>query len=143
MAGMYTFGNSFFGNGPSSPLRFAPGFGQQPSTGQQPSIGDNSGIGSAPNNAQAIRPIGGQNAYNVGSFDPSYMQNLATYIGGLFQRPQNGALQFNPLGDLSDLYGTQMQGVGTAPTPGLPNTMLQNALNMNPSFQQNTQGTAI
>lgn len=70
---------------------------------------------------QAVRPTGPSNG-----FDPSYLQNLATAIGGLFSRPQ-GNLGFNPTGNLSEVSpGT---GFGNAPLPGLPSTMLQDAIN--------------
>lgn len=71
--------------------------------------------------AQAVRPTGPS-----AGFDPSYLQNLATAIGGLFSRPQ-GNLSFNPLGNLSEI--SPPTGFGTAPVPGLPNTMLQDAIN--------------
>jgi len=70
---------------------------------------------------QAIRPTG-----PTQGFDPAYLQNLATAIGGLFSRPQ-GNLSFNPLGDLSGI--SQKTGFGNAPVPGIPGTMLQDALN--------------
>lgn len=71
---------------------------------------------------QAIRPTGPSQG-----FDPAYLQNLVTTIGGLFSRPQ-GNLNFNPLGNLSDV-SSQGTGFGNSPVPGLPNTMLQDALN--------------
>jgi hypothetical protein len=72
--------------------------------------------------AQAIRPTGDAKGY-----DPSYLQNLATAIGGLFSRPQ-GNLNFNPLGNLSEISPSSGIG-GNAPLPGLPSTWLQDALN--------------
>jgi hypothetical protein len=60
-------------------------------------------------------------------FDAAYLQNLASSIGNLFARPQ-GNLSFNPLGNLSDISSPSSMG-GTTPSPGLPLTMLQNALN--------------
>lgn len=71
---------------------------------------------------QSIRPTGPS-----GGFDPQYLQNLATAIGGLFSRP-GGSLNFNPLGNLSDIKSPGL-GVGNAPLPGLPSTMLQDAIN--------------
>lgn len=78
----------------------------------------------APNvvGAQAVRATGDRKGY-----DPSYLQNLATAIGGLFSRPQ-GNLNFNPLGDLSGISPSSGMG-GNAPLPGLPSTWLQDALN--------------
>lgn len=73
--------------------------------------------------AQAVRPGASQQSRG---FDSSYLQNLATAIGNLFSRPQ-GNLQFNPLGDLSDIT-SQQTGGGNAPVPGLPGTMLQDAI---------------
>lgn len=61
----------------------------------------------------AVRPSGPSQG-----FDPQYLQNLATAIGGQFSRPQ-GNLNFNPLGNLSDISGPS----------GLPSTWLQDALN--------------
>lgn len=127
-AGFFTNGQSMFGR--QDPLRVAPGSPQPTPTPtpapQQPQTID----------AQAIRPSSGTpNQQGVGQFDPSYLQNLATYIGGLFSRPQNGALSFNPLGNLSDFPGAQGVGAGNAPTLGLPPTMLQNAINSNLSQQ--------
>lgn len=69
---------------------------------------------------QAIRPSGSSSG-----FDPQYLQNLATAIGGLFSRP-SGNLSFNPLGNLGEI--SPSTGGGTAPVPGLPSTMLQDAL---------------
>ena len=70
----------------------------------------------------AVRPTGSAKGY-----DPSYLQNLATAIGGLFSRP-GGNLNFNPLGNLSEISPPSGMG-GTAPLPGLPSTWLQDALN--------------
>lgn len=72
--------------------------------------------------AQSIRPTGDAKGY-----DPSYLQNLATAIGGLFSRPQ-GNLNFNPLGNLSEISPSSGME-GNAPLPGLPSTWLQDALN--------------
>lgn len=89
-----------------------------------PGIGDSQPVSPQqydPNAAQAIRPIGDTKGY-----DPNYLQNLATYMGGIFKRPQqNGPMQFNPLGDLKDIPGAQPLGGGTAPLFGLPQTLLQ------------------
>lgn len=75
--------------------------------------------------AQAIRPT------TFGQFDPSYGQNLATYIGNLFQRPQaNQALQFNPYGNLTDA-NVPYPSVGGM--PGLPQTLLAWAQARNPT----------
>jgi hypothetical protein len=101
------------------------GMGVPPST---PS-GDPSILG-----AQAVRPTGSPQ-----KFDQAYLQNLATSLGGLFSRPQ-GNLGFNPLGTLSDIPNQPM-GFGNAPTPGLPSTMLQDALNgLGWALQQGPQG---
>jgi len=72
--------------------------------------------------AQAVRPTGPSSGY-----DPSYLQNLATSIGGLFSRPK-GNLSFNPLGDLSEISPASGQ-MGNAPLAGEPSTWLQDALN--------------
>lgn len=72
--------------------------------------------------AQAVRATGPSQGY-----DPSYLQNLATSIGGLFSRPQ-GNLSFNPLGNLSEISPPSGQ-MGNAPGFGEPSTWLQDALN--------------
>lgn len=72
--------------------------------------------------AQTVRPTGPSQG-----FDPGYLQNLATAIGGLFSRPQ-GNLSFNPLGNLSDVASPGL-GFGNAALPGLPLTLLQDAIN--------------
>lgn len=75
--------------------------------------------------AQAIRPT------TFGQFDPSYAQNLSTYIGNSFQRPQaNQALQFNPFGNLTDA-NVPYPSVGGM--PGLPQTLLAWAQMFNPT----------
>jgi hypothetical protein len=89
--------------------------------------------------AQAVRATGDPKGY-----DPSYLQNLATAIGGLFSRPQ-GNLSLNPLGNLSEISPPSGMG-GNAPLPGLPSTWLQDALNGlgfsfgTPTFSTTTPG---
>lgn len=62
-------------------------------------------------------------------YDPSYLQNLATSIGGLFSgNTQGGVQNINPLGNLSEISPSSGIG-GNAPTQGLPLTWLQQALN--------------
>lgn len=63
-------------------------------------------------------------------FDPSYLQNLATAIGGLFSNKQQGGntMKVNPLGNLSEISPPSGIG-GNAPTLGEPMTWLQNAIN--------------
>jgi hypothetical protein len=82
-----------------------------------------------PLGAQAVRPT------SFGNFDPQYGQNLATFIGGMFQRPQqNQPLQFNPYGNLTDANVQYPQlGGGNAPGVGLPQTLLQFAQLFNPT----------
>ena len=79
--------------------------------------------------SQAVRPT------SFGNFDPQYGQNLATFIGGMFQRPQqNQPLQFNPYGNLTDANVQYPNlGGGNAPLPGLPQTLLQWAQFFNPT----------
>lgn len=79
--------------------------------------------------AQAIRPT------SFGKFDPQYGQNLSTFIGQAFQRPQaQQALQFNPYGNLADanVPYPKMSG-GNASNPGIPQTLLSWAQMFNPS----------
>lgn len=66
---------------------------------------------------QAVRATG------QGPYDNAYRQDLATYAGGLFQRP-NGVLSLNPTGQLSG----NATGGGNAPVQGMPNTLLSQAL---------------
>jgi hypothetical protein len=72
---------------------------------------------------QAIRASGPSQG-----FDPSYLQNLATAIGGLFSGGKNGVMNLNPLGNLSEISGTSGEE-GNAPQQGIPMTWLQQALN--------------
>lgn len=67
--------------------------------------------------AEAIRATGS------GPYDPAYRQDLATYAGGLFQRP-GGFLGLNPTGSLSG----NPTGGGNAPVPGTQNDLLSMAL---------------
>lgn len=79
-------------------------------------------------NAQAVRSTGS------GPYDAAYRQNLATYAGGQFSRP-GGIMSFNPT-DLSTFPGNPVGG-GNAPLPGLPDSLISQALGGNPfSFQQ-------
>lgn len=75
--------------------------------------------------AEAVRATGPSQGY-----DSSYLQNLATAIGGLFSNSKQGGnvMNINPLGDLSEISpNSGMEG--NAPTQGLPLTWLQKALN--------------
>jgi hypothetical protein len=97
-------------------------------TGGPPTIGPQTQSG-APQPAgstlgpQAIRATGPSQGY-----DPSYLQNLATAIGGLFSNPQGGnVMNVNPLGNLSEISPPSGQ-IGNAPQPGLPQSWLQQAL---------------
>ena len=74
---------------------------------------------------QAIRASGPSQG-----FDSSYLQNLATAIGGLFSNNKQGGnvMKVNPLGNLSEISGPSGQE-GNAPQAGLPMTWLQQALN--------------
>jgi hypothetical protein len=73
--------------------------------------------------AQAVRATGPSQG-----FDPAYLQNLATAIGGLFSGGKNGVMNVDPLGNLSEISGSSGQE-GNAPQAGLPMTWLQQALN--------------
>lgn len=75
--------------------------------------------------AGAVRASGPSQGY-----DASYLQNLATAIGGLFSNSKQGGnvMNINPLGDLSEISPNSGIG-GNAPTQGLPLTWLQRALN--------------
>src|SRR5579871_6080001 len=66
---------------------------------------------------QAVRATGS------GPYDNAYRQDLATYAGGLFQRP-GGVLNLNPTGQLTG----NPTGGGNAPVQGMPNDLLSMAL---------------
>lgn len=128
MPGLYIGGagtNPFsgFGGGP-------PAFGGKPpmaNNGQPMTNGAPTAPPQPPNvlGAQAVRATGDPKGY-----DSSYLQNLATAIGGLFNNSKQGGnvMSLNPLGDLSDISPSSGMG-GNAPLPGIPNTWLQDALN--------------
>lgn len=119
---------------PRQPLPVNPIHGPRETPMPQPvqPTGSNTGATSGPYPgaynplaAQAIRPT------TFGQFDPSYAQNLSTYIGNSFQRPQaNQALQFNPFGNLTDA-NVPYPSVGGM--PGLPQTLLAWAQMFNPT----------
>jgi hypothetical protein len=73
--------------------------------------------------SQAVRASGDSKG-----FDPAYLQNLASAIGGLFSGGSGGVMNLNPLGNLSEISGPSGQE-GNAPQAGLPMTWLQQALN--------------
>lgn len=116
-------------NIPSQPGSVSPIFSPlNPPTqsGQPPVIQANAGPAQAtvptgdPNTlgAEAVRDTG------TGPFDAAFRQNLATYAGGQFQRP-NGFLGFNVTGNTP--FGTPTGG-GSAPLPGMGGSLLQAAL---------------
>jgi hypothetical protein len=73
--------------------------------------------------AQAVRAVGPTKGY-----DPAYLQNLATAIGGLFSNRSGKPMNINPLGNLSEISPSSGME-GNAPLPSLPSTWLQDALN--------------
>jgi hypothetical protein len=61
-------------------------------------------------------------------YDPSYLQNLASFIGSLFAGPSSGnTTSFNPLGNLNEVSPPGGQ-IGNAAGAGAPMTWLQQAL---------------
>lgn len=76
--------------------------------------------------AQAVRATGGPQM--------PWAQNLAVNAGGMFQRPPGLGLSFNPfsLNPFANI-GAPIGG-GNAPTWGMPQTMLGQAMNMSPMF---------
>jgi hypothetical protein len=82
---------------------------------------------------EAIRASG------TGPFDPAYRQNLSTFAGGQFFRP-NGALSFNPTGKLDDLFARPTGG-GNAPVMGMPDSLLSMALSGQPFAMPQPQQT--
>src|SRR5712664_393836 len=63
-------------------------------------------------------------------YDPSYLQNLSTFIGSLFAKPAGAGnvTSFNPLGNLNEVSPPSGQ-TGNAAGFGAPLTWLQQALN--------------
>lgn len=117
MAGLYMMPNSSMMGYPYPPQVGVPQQGKE--TPQTPPI-------APPNQLQSVatRASGPTKGY-----DPSYLQNLATSIGGLFSgNTQGGVQNINPLGNLSEISPSSGIG-GNAPTQGLPLTWLQQALN--------------
>lgn len=102
-------------NGPLGPGNYLPG-SRTPLAAGQP-------IGTV--GPTAVRATQG------GPFDQAYRQNLATYAGGTLAGAKNGLLQFDPTNPNS------LQGPGTdagnAPVPGMPNTLLSQALGGQPT----------
>jgi hypothetical protein len=100
-----------------------------------PFTGSNGG-GTAPTPTPPAAPAGPSNtlgaesvrATGTGPFDSAYRQDLATFAGGLFNKP-GGNLSFNPTDP--NAFG-QATGGGNAPLLGMPNTLLQQALGGNP-----------
>lgn len=85
---------------------------QKPNSGPMPAQQAPGPLGTL--GAEAVRSTG------TGPFDSTYRQNLASYAGGLFQRP-GGYLGINPTGN--DFGGNS--GGGNAPALGAPNSLLQ------------------
>jgi len=92
------------------------------------------GLGAAPQGPNVVGPESVR-ATGTGPFDSAYRQDLATYAGGLFNRP-GGNLSFNPTGQ--NAFGAPTGG-GNAPLLGMPNTLLQQALGGNPFTYQPPQ----
>jgi hypothetical protein len=92
---------------------------------------------------QPPSPIVGSEAVRAsgsGPYDNAYRQNLATYAGGQFQRP-NGLLSFNPT-DPNSFPGNPVGG-GNAPTTGTPNSLTGLAIGGQPfSYSQPAAQTA-
>ena len=109
------------GGPPDSPFKKAPFLNPQPIQGGQMGGGGWKGPQQAP---QPQQP-GIVRATGTGPYDAAYRQNLATYSGGLFNRP-GGVLSFNPT-DPNSLQGRPTGG-GNAPVQGLPTSLLAQAL---------------
>jgi hypothetical protein len=130
----YIGGNNSGGKKPLSPSQgWNFGLGDAP-----PMSGGSVGLPGTPmtSGSPPQQPIGPSNllgaesvrATGAGPFDSAYRQDLATFAGGLFNRP-GGNLSFNPTSP--EGFG-QPVGGGNAPLTGMPNTLLQNALGGNP-----------
>jgi len=97
---------------PAGPSPVKPGVEAQPS-------------GIPPNQVQ---PIATRASGPSAGYDPSYLQNLASFIGSLFAGPSSGnTTSFNPLGNLSEVSPPGGQ-TGNAAGAGAPMTWLQQAL---------------
>lgn len=104
------------GGGPAQPV----GIGMKPVGQPQSPLGQPAPSG--PSNtigSESVRATG------TGPYDNAYRQNLATYAGGLFQRP-GGNLSFNPT-DPKSFPGNPVGG-GNAPVQGTPNSLIGQAL---------------
>lgn len=102
--------------------------------GGNPTIAGSTNVGGTaqvPRTDPPTGTIGSESVRATGSgpFDSAYRQNLATYSGGQFMRP-GGNLSFNPT-DISTFPGAPT-GAGSAPLPGLPDSLIQTALGGNP-----------
>lgn len=134
----------------ATPMTFQPGqvlfgntgAGPYMQTGQDAGYQNTQGAGTAQPTTPSTGIMGTPNvvgpetirATGSGPFDAAYRQNLATYAGGLTQRP-GGYMGFNPTGDLSDVQSSPTGG-GNAPVMGSPTTLLSQALGGMPfSFQ--------
>lgn len=81
--------------------------------------------------SEAVRATGS------GPFDASYRQNLASFAGGQWFKP-NGFLGLDPTG--SQLFGNPTGG-GTAPIAGMPNSLLDYAMGGSPFSWMNPLGS--
>ena len=97
---------------------------QKPQAGSNPSSpAQQGGITQKP----GAQSLGAQGilATGNGPGGAAYGQNLASYAGGQFMRPQGG-LQFNPFNISQTQFGSPVGG-GNAPSIGMPNTLLGQA----------------
>jgi hypothetical protein len=122
-------GKPIMGNG-GQPISGGPAMPGPPQNGSNPA-NPTPPATSAPNAPQAANVLAPQAVRATGpsqGYDSSYLQNLATAIGGLFSNPQGGnVMNVNPLGNLAEISPPSGQ-LGNAPQPGLPQTWIQQAL---------------
>lgn len=118
------------------PMTFQPGQVLFGGGGPNPYISTNSNPSSG---SPSSSFLGGETirATGTGPFDAAYRQNLATYAGGLVQRP-GGFLGFNPTGKGEDMGNTPTGG-GSDPVLGSAPSLLGGALGGNPFTVPNPQ----
>lgn len=166
MASMFTPNQVSLNSGGSTPYLFQSGnLGTKPSTGDMWNWGGNMSANGSPAqlavNNQPQPPQSNPNTQSSllpeavrdtgsGPFDQAFRQNLATYAGGQFARPQQRDMWGNNIGSPFlgfDVTGKNLPGGptggGSAPVMGMPNSLLSMAMGGQPfSFTPPTQASS-